>query len=63
MQGAGDGLPGEVGVRVRVITLTELEQGPALDPATIPLHLVVAGIMVIYLILVDPPPLFLSSKS
>ena len=39
----GDGLPGEAGARVHVTTLQELELGPALDPATIPLHLVVAG--------------------
>ena len=39
----GDGLPGEVGVRVRVTTLQELELGLALDPAIVPLHLVVAG--------------------
>ena len=39
----GDGLPGEVGVHVHVTMLQELELGLALGPATIPLHLVVAG--------------------
>ena len=39
----GDGLPGEVGVRVRVTTHQELELGLALDHVIVPLHLVVAG--------------------
>ena len=38
-----DGLPGEVGVRVHVTTLQELELGHVPDHVTIPLHLVVAG--------------------
>ena len=44
----GDGLPGEVGVHVRVTTHQELELGLVLDPAIVPLHLVVAGERVEY---------------